>query len=70
MKNVKISDFLSNSQMRACVRLGPDVIAIENQIITPNIAEINHKLGQENDPAYLAYVVHFCITSASLKSFN
>lgn len=32
---------------------------VKRQIIEPNMAEINRKLGQENDPAFLAYAVEY-----------
>lgn len=34
------------------------------EIITPNIAAINKKLGQENDPMFLAYAVEYVLMSS------
>lgn len=59
MKQSKISDFLSEQQIQSCAKLYPDVDAIESQVIAPNMAEINAKLGQENSSRYIAYAVHF-----------
>ena len=70
MRNVSIYDFLTEDQIAECERLYPDVKAINKQVIAPNIDEINRKLGQENDPAFLAYAVHYVISVAVAKAPN
>lgn len=59
-----ISDFLTVVQVQSCIRLWRSdrehfhkrVLA---EIVEPNMAEINRKLGQENDAGYLAYAVEY-----------
>ncbi len=36
---------------------------IEREVIRPNLEEINAKLGQENDPAYLAYMLEYVLST-------
>ena len=61
-----LPQFLTDSQIAQAVKLyevhGMDATAkIRQQVIEPNMAAINTKLGQENDARYLAYaVVHAC----------
>jgi hypothetical protein len=38
---------------------------ILSQVIEPNMADINRKLGQENDPRYLTYAVLYVLQRAS-----
>lgn len=52
MKNVKIGDFLTAEQIKKCAELRT-AAAICEQVTKPNIAAINAKLGQENDPNIL-----------------
>jgi hypothetical protein len=35
---------------------------IQAQVIEPNMAAINAKIGQENDPSYLAYAVVYVLS--------
>lgn len=64
-KAVTIADFLTGAQVRQCIALYKECKGRGfaqlccDQIIKPNIAEINVKLGQENDPKYLAYAVEY-----------
>lgn len=66
MKTMILSDFLSDAQIDQALKLyeahGMDAVAkIQDQVIEPNMAAINAKLGQENNARYLAYaVVHAC----------
>lgn len=66
MKTVTLPQFLTASQIAHAEKLykahGMDAVAkIQAQVIEPNMAAINAKLGQENDARYLAYaVVHAC----------
>jgi hypothetical protein len=61
-----LPQFLTDAQIAQAVKLyeahGMDAVAkIQTQVIEPNMAAINTKLGQENDARYLAYaVVHVC----------
>lgn len=62
MKSITLPDFLTPSQIEQARALynkfkGTGRFAREcaAQIIEPNMATINKKLGQENDAKYLAY---------------
>jgi hypothetical protein len=59
--------FLTKAQIAEAVRLykahGMDATAkIRAQVIEPNMATINAKLGQENDASYLAYAVVYVLS--------
>jgi len=41
---------------------------LQAEVIEPNINNINVRLGQENDPAYLAYTLVFVLSSVSSKA--
>lgn len=64
--HVTLADFLTEDQIGHAVKLyeahGMDAVGkIRVEVIEPNMAAINAKLGQENDARYLAYaVVHAC----------
>lgn len=65
MKVITLHDFLTDEQLEAAKKLYLEKTesecteAICDQIVTPNIVQINEKLGQENDPKYLAYCIYF-----------
>lgn len=65
MKHTTLPDFLTEEQIKAAQDLykkaEPGTFARQcaEQIIKPNMAEINRKLGQENDPRYLAYACEY-----------
>lgn len=71
MKLISIGDFLSERQIAVVVEMWEhkvssrqfhtDVVA---KVIAPNLTEINRKLGQENDPNYLAYALEYVLTQA------
>ncbi len=61
MKFVTLDKFLTPSQIRTARQLGK-AEWIRKQIIEPHIDEINKKLGQDNDPAYLSYLVEFVVS--------
>jgi hypothetical protein len=79
MKNATLKDFLTDAQIAECIKIyersrgrgdpehgfrGP-ALSICEEIIKPNLKAINEKLGQENDPRYLAYVVEYALLAAS-----
>jgi hypothetical protein len=74
VKTVTLPQFLTEAQITEVLRLyafhGDDAVeAIQTQVIEPNMATIDAKLGQENDPRYLAYVVvHVLATAAAARS--
>ena len=61
---MKITDFLTNFQItKARIIYKKHSMSsselICEEIIRPNLIEINKKLGQENDPRYLAYLCEY-----------
>lgn len=64
-KKVRITDFLTHAQLQQCIALYKACNGYGfaqrccDEIIKPNINAINAKLGQENDPKYLAYAVEY-----------
>lgn len=60
-KFVSITEFLTPAQIKEVMHL-KTAKPICDSVIRPNIAEINRKLGQENDPMYLAYMVEYVLS--------
>ena len=46
------------------------VAKIQAQVIEPNMAAINAKLGQENDARYLAYAVVYALSQAEEQRWS
>lgn len=73
MKTVAVTSFLTKQELYQAATLaqstknGKLASTICEKIIKPNIERINHKLGQENDPMYLAYVVEYTLGRWGLK---
>lgn len=72
MRTIAVGDFLTQEQAKTACRLwalhgsGKAFIdAVVGEIIEPNLAEINRKLGQENDPRFLAYAVEHVLSQVS-----
>lgn len=70
-----LGDFLTRAQIRECEKLlargdgaRSAASAICENVIRPNIEAINRKLGQENDPLYLAYLVEYAISTVKGRS--
>lgn len=61
MKRITIDQFLSDDEIKRAFKC-KTVAEICSEIIEPNIEKINRKLGQENDPMYLAYLVEYVIS--------
>lgn len=57
MKKVSLGQFLTDDQIAECVKYHPDKNLIRDKVIIPDLENINKKIGQENDPDYLAYAV-------------
>jgi len=53
-RTVSLPDFLSEQQLNQAM-LCRSAKEIKEKVTEPNLEEINRKLGQENDPMYLAY---------------
>ncbi len=67
MKTVSVTSFLTKKELYEAATLaqytknGKLATTICEKIIKPNIERINHKLGQENDPMFLAYMVEYAL---------
>jgi len=68
VKTMTLPQFLTEAQIAEAVRLfeaqaeGIDAVEqILERVIEPNMAAINAKLGQQNDPRYLAYAVVYVL---------
>jgi hypothetical protein len=70
MKTFTLPQFLTEAQIVEATLLyeisGIDATEqILERVIEPNMAAINEKLGQENDPRYLAYAVVYVLSQAA-----
>lgn len=67
MKTVKLSDFLTDDEIRLAIKLYENKAILSyakevmEQITRPNIARINESLGQMNNPMYLAYAIEYAM---------
>lgn len=66
MKHMTLPDFLTDEQIESALALykkfkdtGRFAEECAKQVIEPNMAEINRKLGQENNAKYLAYACEY-----------
>lgn len=59
---ITLHDFLTDAEINRCVEL-KDRKAVRDQIILPNMARIDAKLGQKNDPDYLSYAIEYVMTA-------
>jgi len=72
-KKVGISDFLTVEEVVRAIKLYRDARAgtfaelCAEKIITPILPRINKKLGQENHPLYLAYMVEYVFIETGVK---
>jgi len=69
-KTITLGDFITRDQMQKCIELYPDSSAICEQVVKPNMDEINRKLGQDNDARYIAYLIVHVIGSAGQHALN
>lgn len=63
MRHVTLPDFLTKEQIEKAYQL-KNAKEICQKVIKPNIKAINKKLGQENEPMYLAYACEYVISQA------
>ena len=69
-KMITLPDFLTDKQIQHCIDLYPDRQRIRDEVIVPNMAEINRRLGQENDPDFLSYAIIYVIGESSRRSLS
>jgi len=60
MRKISIDQFLNEEQIKEAIHL-KKAKDICKEIIEPNIEEINKKLGQENEPMFLAYATEYVV---------
>lgn len=60
-KMVSVTDFLTSEEIKRAMELKTAKL-IREQIVEPNIKRINVKLGQENDPMYLSYMIEYILS--------
>lgn len=70
MKTIRITDMLTEEQIEQCVALHPSRERIRDEVVKPNMAEIDRKLGQENDPDYLSYAIVYVIGEAQRREMS
>lgn len=77
MKAITLASFLTEAQIEACLEIAGEPEDGESlhkkilrRVIDPNIAEINRKLGQENDPRYLAYAIEAVLGEAARRGLS
>ena len=70
MKTIKIGDFLDDAQIQRAYQLykeatpGTFAKRCREEIIAPDIKRIDEKLGQKNDPSFLAYAIEYVMMKA------
>lgn len=61
MKTATLGEILTPAQLRRCQELYPDRQRIRDEVIIPNMSQINSKLGQENDPDYISWAIIYAL---------
>ena len=73
-KTVTLPEFLTTAQINEAQRIykiytdDAAVKEIQELIIEPNLSAIDTKLGQKNDPRYLAYAVVYVLSQLSSEA--
>lgn len=71
MKTMSLPQFLTKAQISLAAKLykkhgfSDAKAPIQAQVIEPNMAAINAKIGEENDAGYLAYVVVYALSQCA-----
>jgi len=60
-RTTKISDFLTRAQINQAIRIGTNHKRLLDELVMPNMAQINNALGQENDPGFIAYAIEYVL---------
>jgi hypothetical protein len=60
-RKVCLGDFMSEEMLKLAFDIGPKHKFLMEQVVIPNLKEINRKLGQKNDPAYIAYMIVYAL---------
>lgn len=70
MKTIRLGDMLTDEQVQQCAALYPDRERIRDEVVKPNMVEIDRKLGQENDPDYLSYAIVYVLGEAQRRGMS
>jgi len=70
MKTIRLSDMLTDEQIQQCAALYPNRERIRDEVVKPNMAELDRRLGQENDPDYLSYTIVYVLGEAQRRSMS
>ncbi len=67
MKTISLGDMLTDDQILRAITLAHTNsgtalhTALRDEIVVPNLPEIDQRLGQKNDPDYLAYAIEYVL---------
>jgi hypothetical protein len=61
VKMIRLGDMLTDEQIQRCCALYPSRKRIRDEIVQPNMTEINRRLGQENDADYLSIAIVYML---------
>lgn len=77
VKLVTIGEFLTEQQLQRAIELFEAyrekaplhgfAQQLATEVIEPSLEDINRKLGQENDPMFLAYMVEYALRKTVLQ---
>jgi len=65
-KNIKLLDVFTEAQVMKCVELKKADLILE-QVVKPNIGQINKATGGFNDPRYWAYLLEHTVNELEKK---
>lgn len=78
-KHMLITDFLTLDQIKQASDIyerhlglvgGAMHEEIKRLVVLPNMAQINAKIGQENDPDYITYAIEYVIGASKKQGGN
>ena len=61
VRTIRLGDMLTDEQVQRCCALYPSRERIRDEIVKPNMADIDRRLGQENDADYLSYAIVYVL---------
>lgn len=75
VQTTSLDQFLTSEQLEHCCAIwvecaGNDILfvgRVEVEVMLPNMAEINRKIGQENNARYLAYATYYVFSQVMTR---
>jgi hypothetical protein len=61
---IPLGRILTDDQLKAVLAIGNNPARVTREVIEPAMAEIDRKLGQENDARYLGYMICYTLERA------